>query len=129
MKLICIFLLFLVVFTIISIDSIRDYARIQSVGGELAVNEYSSDQISSSDNKEKLAEAYAMLGAFTPVKQQDIPENTGSFSDFYYKTSLMNHSSLQINLHGRMCSGDFIRFLAERHQAGFYIYSLRKLIV
>lgn len=129
MKLFCISLVFLVILMIIGVDSVRGYVRVRSAVGELAVNEYSSFQLSSSDTRGQVEDDYVLLRSFSPAKQSDLSEAGESGLHSFYKIRHVNPDPDRGKIAPRVCAGVFMRFLAERHQDGYYIYCLRKLIV
>lgn len=71
-----------------------------------------------------------MWKSLVHVKQLDLPDDQGYCCQTPYRTLYSEHQSvLALGGAKNSASPKFLRFLSERHNRGFYIYSLRKLII
>lgn len=72
---------------------------------------------------------YMMLKVLNPVKQLDLPSDYKSWNGIPCKSLSSSHKSYAPIPLQESHAAKFMRFLSARHSDGFYIYSLRKLII
>lgn len=129
MKLLLIFILFLL-FCLLGSGMNRVWGR------DIAMAEKSSEQPESlfSNISEIEVDDYLRANVFirnilSPIKQLDLPEDHGH--SYHLSAKILYHSNKSV-LTARnqtFYSQKFMRLLSARHINGFYIYSLRKLII
>lgn len=72
---------------------------------------------------------YMMLKVLNTVKQLDLPSDYKSWNGISCKSLSSSHKSYAQMPLQESHAAQFMRFLSVRHSDGFYIYSLRKLII
>lgn len=130
MKLLLIYLTFLSLFLLAGPGGERTSSK-DEVKAEvlLSSSQISTESPASVAESHWLRNYYMMLRILNPVKQLDLPSDYKSWNGIPCKSLSSSHKSYAPMPLQKRHVVKFMRFLSARHSDGFYIYSLRKLII